>query len=68
MMVKMHDVSSLSPIQLYRIVFAHSRLNVDSDNLLYLLEPHLLKHLGSYKPSQLNTLFEAYFRLGQGTA
>lgn len=60
---RMDDLQNLEDHQIFNFVTSFDRLGVQSE-LLYLLEPHILKHVRGMKPNFIAQTINAYMKLG----
>lgn len=60
------SLQELSPPQIINIVLAFGYHSMQSE-LLYLLEPHILKQLRDFKTMQLSRVCSTYLQVGQGS-
>lgn len=63
---RVDDLQLLSPELIYSTVYAFARAKINSD-LLYLLEPHILKNVRKLKPGKVMDIASQYLNLKQGS-
>ena len=61
------SLSELNPAKIVNLVFAFGYQHMQSE-LLYLLEPHILKQVRDFQPNQLARVCSYYLHIGQGKA
>ena len=60
------EIAKLSPNELHNLVFSFKSLRCQSE-ILYFMEPHILKHIKSFNPNQIARITSSYFMLKQGS-
>ena len=60
------ELVTLSPNELHNLVFSFKQLRSQSE-ILYFMEPHILKHIKSFNPNQVARITSSYFMLKQGS-